>query len=79
MTNPINGRQFDAIKAELSRIAKQLEPLPQMQRDVAETREIVEAWSAMKQFARLVKWIGIISGAIVATVTAIKLGMGKIL
>ena len=44
-------------------IAQALKPLAQMQRDISETKEIVEAWSTAKNLARFIKWLaGILAG-----------------
>lgn len=53
--------QFVSINEKLEAIATALEPLPQMQRDIAKTREIVETYETIKNLAKFVKWA---SGAV---------------
>jgi hypothetical protein len=57
------GRRFAMIEKRLTEIADKLEPLPQMQADIAATKDIVEAWSAFKTFGKFIKWL---SGLVVA-------------
>lgn len=58
------GQRFDKIEHQLCGILERLEPLPQMRKDLAETREIVEAWSTAKNLARFIKWASGIAAAI---------------
>lgn len=50
------NQRFAAIDGKLSEIADLLKPLPQMQTDIAATKDIVEAWSTAKNVARFIKW-----------------------
>ena len=68
------GRRFDAIEATLKDIAETLKPLPAMQKDIAATKEIVEAWSTAKNLARFIKWAAGIAAAITGLFVVIKAG-----
>lgn len=55
--------RFVEIQKSLEQIAEAVKPIPQMQADIAATKEIVEAWGAIKTFGRFIKWAGgIIAG-----------------
>lgn len=58
------GRRFDTIEATLRDILEKLRSLPEMQKDIAETREIVEAWDTAKNVARFIKWMAGIAAAV---------------
>ena len=50
------GRLSD-IDSKLSEIAELLKPLPEMQKDIAATKELVELWCAAKTAGRAIKWL----------------------
>ena len=59
------NEKFVVIEKILKDICAKLEPIDQMQADIAATKEIVEAWGAVKTFARfirlfgsVIKWVG---------------------
>lgn len=61
------------IEEQLTAIAEKLEVLPEMQRDIAETKEIVEAWAAIKTMGKFVKWTGSILAALAGIFAAMKI------
>ena len=67
--------KFVEIEKQLDAIVKALEPLPQMQADIAETKEIVAAWAAVKTLGKFIKWAGGIVTALGAIVLAVKFGI----
>lgn len=83
MSNPINDlsdggrRQFAAINKQLAAIVKQLEPLPQMQKDISATKEIVEAWNAIKVGGKFIRWIAPIAAPILAFWIWMKTGISR--
>jgi hypothetical protein len=57
------GERFDKIEKTLEGIAEKLEPIPDMQKDIAKTREIVETYETIKNIAIFVKWAsGVVAG-----------------
>ena len=73
------NRKFVEIEKALKNIAEKLEPIGQMQADIAATKEIVEAWGAVKSFGKFLKWVGSISAAISAIIVAVKVGASQLL
>lgn len=76
------SRQFEEIRAQLDAIVRSLEPLPDMQEDLATAKkdsatvkEIVEAWSAVKTGGKFVRWVAPIIVGIGAIWAAIKMGI----
>ena len=61
------SERFAAIEVALAKIALAVEPIPAMQEELTKTRELVEAWSAVKTVGRFLKW----SSGIIAALTAI--------
>lgn len=59
-------RRFKAIETKIDRIVKNVECIPGMSKDIAETREIVEAWSAAKNVAHFIKWVSGIAAGVAA-------------
>lgn len=59
-------RRFQAIETKLASLEEQTGCLPQMQADVAATRELVEALSAVKTVARFIKWSASLAAALAA-------------
>lgn len=59
--------RFQAIEKELADLKQAVAPIPEMRKDVAATREIVEALSAVKTVARFIKW----SASLVAALAAL--------
>lgn len=76
------NQRFAMIEKQLEKIVEKLEPIPQMQRDIAQTRDIVEAWGAIKTIGKGIRWVaGIFTacGAIGAVVwAAIRIGLKNI-
>ncbi len=69
-------QRFKAIEDLLGKIHADLEP---MKKDIAETRELVEAWDAVKLAGRFVKWIAGVVAAVVAIGAAIKVGVAHVI
>lgn len=70
------NERFAVIESKLVEIAdhlKALDALPQMQADIAATKEIVEAWSAVKWIGRFFKWLGIVAAAVTALAGMLKM------
>lgn len=81
-----NGAErFTKLETLLSTVIEKVEPIPQMQADIAEakkdiaaTKEIVEAWGAIKTAGKFIKWAsGVLAGflAIAAVMRAIAKGL----
>lgn len=66
--------RFTVIEGKLDAIASALDTLPDMARKIDETRDIVEAWHAVKTGGKFLKWLGGIAVAI-AAIWAILKGM----
>lgn len=50
------NRRFDTIEKRLHEISEMLKHLPQMQQDIAATKDIVEAWTVAKGVGNFLKW-----------------------
>ena len=68
--------RFVSIEKQLADIADAVKPIPRMQADIAETRELVEAWGAVKLAGKFVKWASGLLGGIAVVWAAIKVGLG---
>ena len=73
------SERFTRIETLLSTVIEKVEPIPTMQADIAAakidiaaTKEIVEAWGAIKTAAKFIKWAGSIGAAILAIVAIMK-------
>ena len=85
MPNPIHERfergeaRFRMIDQKLDTLIASMAALKQdvdeLKTDVAETKEIVEAWSAVKTIGKFVKWTGGILAAVIAIGVAVKVGV----
>lgn len=62
-------REMASLKAETAEI----------QKDVAETRDIVKAWEAVKTGGKFVKWFGALAAAVVAIIAAVKGGFAMVI
>lgn len=68
-------KRFTAIDERLTVLLDRVSPIPAMQLDIAsaktditETRELVEAWAAVKTFGRFFKWAsGVLAGVLAVT------------
>lgn len=58
--------RFTALDRTLAEIKAHVQHIPQMRKDIAETREIVAAWNTVKNGGRFVKWMGGIAAAFAA-------------
>lgn len=79
------SKQFKEINDQLGEILKALAPLPQMKRDIAKakkdselTKELVEAWNAVKTGGKFVRWLVPLVGGASAMWAAVKLGIARI-
>ena len=70
------GLHFEQIDTTLHEIRELLKPLPEMQVDIAKTREIVEAWVAVKTMGKFLKWFSGLLAALVAIFAAFKVALG---
>ena len=66
--------RFESMEGQLKAIAAAVSGVPEMQADVAATREIVEAWNTAKNLGRFLKWIGPILAAIAGAYIWLKAG-----
>jgi len=73
------SERFDAMERSINAIAQQTSAIPQMQTDLAETRELVEAWDTVKNAGRFIKWFSGIVVALAALAVAIKTGIAHVL
>jgi len=76
----------DPIKDLLSAVATLTDEVTGLKREVVdlqtqvkETKEIVEAWGAVKTAGKFIKWFGGIVGAISAIIVGVKLGLNHVL
>lgn len=72
------GARFSEIDTTLHEIRELLKPLPEMQADIAKTREIVEAWAAVKTMGKFLKWFSGLLAALVAIFAAFKVALGAV-
>lgn len=70
--------RFEKIDTTLHEIRELLKPLPEMQADIAKTREIVEAWAAVKTMGKFLKWFSGLLTALVAIFAAFKVALGTV-
>lgn len=66
------SEKFVMIEERLSEISTKLECLPQMQKDISATKEIVEAWGAIKTFGKFFKWVGGVVAGLLAFILIAK-------
>lgn len=59
--------RFSMLDCALAEIKEHVLHIPQMRREIAETREIVEAWNTAKNTGRFIKWVGVIAAALTAS------------
>lgn len=69
--------QFAQIRDSLEEITEQLRPLPQMQKDITATKEIVDAWGAVKTGGKFIKWLAGVIAAIGIIIAATKVAAGR--
>lgn len=85
MVKHVDGRfqadseRFTAIESALLEIRDALKPLPDMQKDITSTKEIVEAWAAVKTMGKFLKWFGTCMAGLSAIWIAIKVGASHLL
>lgn len=60
------------LASQLDEITQHVQHIPQMRRDIAETRAVVEAWDTAKNVGKFIKWCGGIAAAAAAIWLAIK-------
>ncbi|MBS4048055.1 MAG: hypothetical protein KG075_17045 [Alphaproteobacteria bacterium] len=78
--------RFRAIEDKLDRLLDAVECIPAIQSDLAEvkenaakTKEIVEAWSAVKTMGKFLKWLAAIVAALTTILIAIKVSAAHLL
>lgn len=78
--------RFFNIEEKLDRLIEAVACIPDMQSDLADvkedaakTKEIVEAWSAVKTMGKFLKWSAGIIAAVSAIIVALKIGAAHIL
>lgn len=71
--------RFLAVEKKLDEVLELLKVLPAMQADIAETKEIVEAYSTVKNMGRFLKWAAGILGAITVIIIAVKTGWAHVI
>lgn len=78
--------RFRTIEGKLDRLLEAVECIPAIQSDLADvkedtakTKEIVEAWSAVKTMGKFLKWSAGIIGAASAIIVALKISAAHFL
>lgn len=78
--------RFRTIEGKLDRLLDAVACIPDMQSDLADvkedaakTKEIVEAWSAVKTMGKFLKWSAGIIGAVSAIIVALKISAAHFL
>lgn len=78
--------RFRDIDTKLAVILDRLEPIPglqtdmaEMKEDVAQTKELVEAWTTVKTLSRFLKWVAGLIAAVVAIGIAAKTGIAQMI
>lgn len=73
------SERFSRLETLLATVIEKVELIPQMQADIAaakaditETRELVEAWTAIKTAGKFVKWAGGVIGALLLMLGALR-------
>lgn len=76
---------FAEIREDIAKVLKALDPIPQMEQDIAQakkdselTKELVEAWNAVKTGGKFVRWLVPIVGGAGAMWASVKLGFARI-
>lgn len=49
--------KFDEMAAAIAKIGEAVKPIEQISHDVEKTKEIVEAWAAVKTIGKFLKWV----------------------
>lgn len=57
-------RKFASIEESIAKILAAVEPIPDMKANVDATKEIVQAWDAVKTGGRFLKWVAGLVAAI---------------
>ena len=65
-------KSFEEMKGSVSDVKQSL---VQVEKDVAETKDLVEAWGAVKTAGKFIKWLGSIATGLVAVYLLAKAGM----
>ena len=68
---------LSAQKATSAKLDAAVSDVAAMRDDVNKTKDIVEAWNAMKTGGRFLKWLGGVVAALTAIVAAAKLGAAQ--
>lgn len=73
------NRRFSDLEEAIKQIGISVGCLPAMQKDISETRDIVEAWQAAKAMGKFVKWAAGIVIAFTAIIVAVKSGLAHVM
>lgn len=68
----------DAIEAAIKKVDDVVVGLETVRDEVSQTKEIVEAWNAVKTGGKFLKWLGGVVAAVVAIIAAGKLGISHL-
>lgn len=72
------ARRMDSFDQKMTLILEKLVTMEvsmtQVEHDVSKTKEIVEAWSAVKTIGKFAKWVATLGGSIVTGYVLIKTG-----
>ncbi len=63
------------IEAAITKVDEVVTGLETLREEVSQTKEIVEAWNAVKVGGKFLKWLGGVVAAVAAIVAAGKLGL----
>lgn len=72
-------RRFSMIEEKLDALLVAVRPIPEMQADIAKTKELVEFEETVANGAKYLKWIASVVAAIMAIVIAFKTGLAHII
>lgn len=71
--------RFSMIEEKLDALLVAVRPIPEMQADIAKTKELVEFKETVANGAKYLKWIASVVAAIMAIVIAFKTGLAHII
>jgi hypothetical protein len=74
-----NGEhRFSKLEDGIEKLLLAVEPIPRMADQISETRELVDAWQAVKTGGKFIKWAGGIIAIIAGASVAVSKAMGAI-
>lgn len=75
-------REISAMRKELTKVVGKVDgmavEMEKVTTDVSKTKDIVEAWQAVKTGGKFLKWVGGVLAALVAIIGAVKLGIAQV-